>query len=198
LRCHTISTFLDTRDDIYTKLTNKIGSKLKKNIDISVIDKRSYLEFMELIKKGGILHEFCRKICHHLGNTTQVTFDNILMKLGPKIKKKQKEYDEKVIGTPKYENGYIYVIRTRASVNIKEDVYKLGKTSRKFGMRMSGYDKGYEVILVVPIKQELLDKLEMNLLDQLELQFKKRCDYGNEYFEGSRLDIFKVIMENII
>ena len=198
LRCRSITEDINKRDQYYNKLANKVAIKLKKYIDIGVIDKESYLEFLELIKRGGVLHQFCNKICYSLGNNGEITYSNILKKLGPKLKKMRIKYEERKVEKCLETNGYIYVIRTRASLNIGEEVYKLGKTSRKFGMRMSGYDKGYEVILVLPIKLEILDNMELELLEELGSKYKKRLDYGNEYFEGDRMSIFGTIMEKVM
>lgn len=198
LRSETITTYLNVRDDIYTKLTNKISCKLKKYIDLAVIDKSSYLEFMELIKTDGVLYTFCQRYCHYLGHNNDITFNNIIMKLQTKIRVITKKFKTNNVSLKKNtENGYIYLIRTRASLNVKENVYKFGKTSKPYSIRMNGYDKGYETILVLPIKLEMLDSLEIQLLEQLSSQFKKRDDYGNEYFEGNRLDICKLIFNSV-
>jgi hypothetical protein len=39
------------------------------------------------------------------------------------------------------EKGYIYIIYTRASKNINENVYKIGKT-KNYISRINGYMKG--------------------------------------------------------
>ena len=198
IRCRSITSNIYNCDQYYNKLINKISIKLKKYIDIGVLDKPSYLEFIELIKTRGVLFWFCNTICNSLGNSDELTYTNILKKLEPKLKKHRKKYEEKKVEEREERNGYIYLIRIRASVNIGEEVYKLGKTSRKFGMRMSGYDKGYEVIFVFPIQLDKLDHLELELLEELDSIYKKRLDYGNEYFEGSRMEMCRIIMEKIV
>lgn len=42
------------------------------------------------------------------------------------------------------------------------------KTVEKFNLRINGYDKGFETILVFPIILEILDNLELLLLNKLE------------------------------
>ncbi len=198
LRCHTVRTDHDIKDNIYHKLTNKIAIKLKKYIDIGITNKHIYLEFIECIKKNGVLHKFCINICHYLSHNETETYDNIILQIDPKIKKQHKKYNEIIVSIPKNKTGYIYLIRTRASVNIDENVYKLGKTSKKFSIRMNGYDKGYETVFVHPIILENLDNLELLLLNKLEQLFIKRIDYGNEYFEGNYLEMCNIIIRNII
>ena len=172
---------------------------MNKYIDIGITNKQTYLEFTEYIKKDGILHKFCTNICYPLSHNGTETYDNIMLKLNTKIKKQDKKYIE-TITDPVIENktGFIYLIRIRASVNIDEPVYKLGKTSNNFSVRMNGYDKGYETIVVLPISISKLDTLEILLLNKLEQKFRKRTDYGNEYFEGNYLEMCNIISSNII
>jgi hypothetical protein len=87
---------------------------------------------------------------------------------------------------------YIYLLKTRASLNILEPVYKIGKT-QDFNKRLSGYDKGSEPILVLFVKN--CDTFERILLELFNTQFRKRDDYGNEYFEGNVSHMIQLIME---
>ena len=77
---------------------------------------------------------------------------------------------------------YIYIIHTRASLNINEPVYKIGKTT-DFSKRISGYDKGSEPILMLYVNNSnIFEKL---IIETFKIHFIKRTDYGNEYFEGN-------------
>jgi len=87
---------------------------------------------------------------------------------------------------------YIYIIRTRASVNINEPVYKIGKTN-DFNKRLLGYDKGSESILVLYVND--CDSFERILLELFNLHFIKRTDYGNEYFEGNLSKMINIIID---
>jgi hypothetical protein len=87
---------------------------------------------------------------------------------------------------------YIYLIHTRASLNINENVYKIGKTN-DFVKRLSGYDKGSEPIIILYVNN--CDNFERILLEIFNLQFIKRCDYGNEYFEGDVSKMIQIIMD---
>jgi hypothetical protein len=87
---------------------------------------------------------------------------------------------------------YIYLIHTRASLNINENVYKIGKTN-DFAKRVSGYDKGSKPIMVLYVKN--CDIFEKSLIEIFNVKFVKRCDYGNEYFEGDLSKMIEIIME---
>jgi len=86
---------------------------------------------------------------------------------------------------------YIYLLRTRASVNIDENVYKIGKTKNS-NKRFGGYMKGHEIYLMVKVKD--VDRKEDIIKSEFGKYYKLRRDYGKEYFEG---DIYKMI-EKII
>jgi len=86
---------------------------------------------------------------------------------------------------------YVYLIHCRASVNIKENVYKFGKTT-DFSKRLSGYDKGTIPLFLLYIND--CDTFETEILDLLSKNFTKRSDYGSEYFEGDLSKMIEVIM----
>jgi hypothetical protein len=87
---------------------------------------------------------------------------------------------------------YIYLIHTRASLNINENVYKIGKTN-DFTKRLSGYDKGSIPILILYVNN--CDNFEKILLEIFNLTFIKRSDYGSEYFEGEPSKMIQIIMD---
>ena len=88
---------------------------------------------------------------------------------------------------------YIYLIHTRASLNINEPVYKIGKTN-DFSKRISGYDKGSIPILMLYVNNS--DIFEKLIIEIFNTNFIKRTDYGNEYFEGNVSDMIGIIMDN--
>ena len=88
---------------------------------------------------------------------------------------------------------YIYLIHTRASLNINEPVYKIGKTN-DFSKRISGYDKGSIPILMLYVNN--CDIFEKLIIEIFNTNFIKRTDYGNEYFEGNVSDMIGIIMDN--
>jgi hypothetical protein len=87
---------------------------------------------------------------------------------------------------------YIYLIHTRASLNINESVYKIGKTN-DFSKRISGYDKGSIPILIIYVNNS--DIFEKLIIETFKIYFIKRTDYGNEYFEGNVSDMICIIMD---
>ena len=91
--------------------------------------------------------------------------------------------------------SYIYLLRTRACVNSNEPVYKIGKTT-DFSKRIAEYDEGSEPILLLYVKD--CDTFEKTLINLFNLQFVKRADYGNEYFEGKVSLMISAIMEEFV
>jgi len=87
---------------------------------------------------------------------------------------------------------YIYLIHTRASLNINEPVYKIGKTN-DFSKRISGYDKGSIPILIIYVNNS--DIFEKLIIETFKIYFIKRSDYGNEYFEGNVSDMIGIIID---
>jgi len=87
---------------------------------------------------------------------------------------------------------YIYLIHCRASVNIKEKVYKIGK-SIDFNKRLEGYDKGSIPIFTIYVST--CDEFEKILLTIFRSKFIIRSDYGSEYFEGDITLMINTILE---
>jgi hypothetical protein len=88
---------------------------------------------------------------------------------------------------------YIYLIHCRASLNAKENVYKIGKTT-DFSKRVNGYDKGSIPIFFIYVND--CDSFERILIDLFCINFTSRNDYGNEYFEGEPSSMINMIIEN--
>ena len=89
---------------------------------------------------------------------------------------------------------YIYLIHCRASVNVNENVYKIGKT-QDFNKRLNGYDKGSIPLLVLHVNE--CDQTEQKLIQIFTSKFKRRTDYGNEYFEGDVKEMLVTIVSNV-
>jgi hypothetical protein len=88
--------------------------------------------------------------------------------------------------------SYIYLIHCRASVNCNEPVYKIGQTIN-FIKRVSQYDKGSVPIFMLYVKD--CTAFETHLKKIFESTFKKRIDYGSEYFEGDLNQMISIITE---
>jgi len=88
-------------------------------------------------------------------------------------------------------SGHIYLLKEREFIKTYEDVYKIGKTKQDFNKRCSSYPK--ETIVYLQLYVEDVDNFEKTLIDLLPSKCKKRSDIGNEYFEGDKDDIIKII-----
>lgn len=90
--------------------------------------------------------------------------------------------------------GYFYLIKPRASINNNSDIYKIGITEQMNPKtRLSGYTKGYKILLLTKIYDVKL--FEKKIIDNLNLKFQQCPDYGNEYFEGDLSLIIDKIKE---
>lgn len=83
-------------------------------------------------------------------------------------------------------SGLIYIFHTRACINAKEEVYKVGKTKAGVMGRLRGYVKGTTPEFLYPVPVHLVDDAETFILRHMRQAFKPRTDYGKEYFEGDK------------
>ena len=89
---------------------------------------------------------------------------------------------------------YVYLLHCRANLNVHESVYKFGKTRRDTEKRFKGYAKGSVPLLTLHVTDE--DRFERGVLAIFELHFKRRKDYGDEYFEGSVVEMINLIVQH--
>lgn len=89
---------------------------------------------------------------------------------------------------------YIYLLHCRASVNIKEAVYKVGKTMQDTNKRFNAYTKGSIPLFTLHVTDE--GKFERDVIAIFDLHFKRRKDYGDEYFEGSMVEMINLIVQH--
>ena len=85
-------------------------------------------------------------------------------------------------------SGNIYIFYSRASKNIDESVYKIGKTY-DYIKRQKQYLKGGDMMYVITVKDR--NESENIIKRDFAKEFKQRRDYGVEYFEG---DIFEMVI----
>jgi hypothetical protein len=71
----------------------------------------------------------------------------------------------------------------------------MGRRIVSFNSRMSGTTKATRLILVVPVASGMLDIAERDILKHIGQHFKQRTDYGQEYFEGDRMQLVKRMIE---
>ena len=89
--------------------------------------------------------------------------------------------------------GVIYLLKTRESIRMNEDVYKIGRT-KNMKNRLQQYPKGSEFITTMKVNDQRM--CERVLLYMFKDKFKQREDMGNEYFEGN-LDQMKSVLCDI-
>lgn len=83
--------------------------------------------------------------------------------------------------TPRH--GYIYLIREREFVRMKEDVYKIGR-SKHFEKRFASYPKDSEILACFFLSDQF--RGERKVIQSFDKQFRQREDIGREYYEGDR------------
>lgn len=195
LQCHTLTTNLDKSSYFFTQFTKKIRVTLKKYADTIVTTRTLFLELTKELGADGSIRRLYILLGSKLAGNGTEAYTYLHTQMQPKMKKLQKRFVEHTEPTETVSNGFIYMIRTRASRNADENVYKIGKTRRAFNNRMNGYDKGYEIILVFPVAYAILDDTELRILEHIGQHFKQRVDYGHEYFEGDRMELVNRVMK---
>lgn len=92
--------------------------------------------------------------------------------------------------------SYIYLLREREFKRLNENIYKIGRTDQCISGRMSGYPKGSELILCLRVVNNV--NAEKSLIKMLKIYYKRRLDYGNEYFEGNVLNMTNTILQYLL
>ena len=92
---------------------------------------------------------------------------------------------------------FVYLIREREFCRMNEHIYKIGKSCEAKYARLDKYPKWSEVISIMEVSDE--DKMEKIIIEEFQKLFVQ-TKYGNEYFEGDRLEIKKafhtIVFEN--
>ena len=89
--------------------------------------------------------------------------------------------------------GYIYLLVEREFIKTNENIYKIGKTKQEFGKMFNQYPNGSILFLHLNVKN--VDAFEKTLIELFCLEFKRRLDIGNEYFEGDVDKMKKLIYD---
>lgn len=89
------------------------------------------------------------------------------------------------------ESQYIYLLQEREFIKTKENIYKVGKTTKPNHERFNQYPKG-SILLFQMICSNCSD-MEYKVIKAFKDNFKLRKDIGNEYFEGDSDDMINVI-----
>jgi len=88
-------------------------------------------------------------------------------------------------------HSYVYLLQTLADINAGQNVFKIGKTMQENLKRLSQYDKGSKIYLLL----DCIDcsDIEQSILRHFRNTYISRTDRGAEYFEGSYRDMIKDI-----
>lgn len=98
-------------------------------------------------------------------------------------------------------SGHIYIVRPREFIRLNENIFKVGRTiagfvpGKQILKRTMQYAKGTEQLAVFESRNCVSS--ELKILHTLQHHFKKRADFGNEYFEGNLDDIKQIVQECI-
>ena len=88
--------------------------------------------------------------------------------------------------------GFMYLIQTRESIRLEENVYKIGKTYN-IEQRLSQYPKGSILHKKFRVSDRHLS--ERIILREFNEKFMRKDDMGNEYFEGDLQHMLKIFEE---
>lgn len=88
--------------------------------------------------------------------------------------------------------GCLYIIQTRESIRLEEDVYKIGKT-QSMQQRMNKYPKGSSLHKTIRVSdRHMAEKL---VLREFRQKFTRREDMGHEYFQGNLQEMMQIFDE---
>ena len=92
----------------------------------------------------------------------------------------------------KENGGCLYIIQTRESIRLEENVYKIGKTC-DIQKRLNSYPKGSSLYKMIKVSdRHLAEKL---VLREFRQKFIKREEMGNEYFQGNLQEMMQIFDE---
>ena len=95
------------------------------------------------------------------------------------------------------ETEYVYLIKEREFIKTKENIYKIGRTTKLNHIRFNQYPKGS--ILLFQIICNNCKIIEKNIITTFIEKFIQRKDIGTEYFEGDyvlMIDMIYTIVKN--
>ena len=99
----------------------------------------------------------------------------------------------KKVNSPKIPRSYVYLIREREHIRLKEEIYKLGKTTQEPNSRLAGYPKDSQVVLYMDVPD--CHKTEKTLRREFDERFTNRRDIGREYYEGDLNHMKRTFMD---
>jgi hypothetical protein len=93
------------------------------------------------------------------------------------------------------DSQYVYLLQTREFINSKLPVYKIGKTKQTNNLRFNSYPKGSKLLYQSCCND--CDECEKKIISLFNKKYKKRQDFGNEYYEGEYRSMIMDIVEVI-
>ena len=85
-----------------------------------------------------------------------------------------------------------YLIHTRECFRLKEEIYKIGR-SHDLDTCVRQYAKGSKILCLISCENSIQFKRELSVL--FKIHFKQTKEYGNDYFEGSKELMMKMMYE---
>ena len=89
------------------------------------------------------------------------------------------------------ETNYIYLLKEREFLKTKEDVYKIGMTTKQNHERFNQYPKGS--ILLFQMICNNCKNMENQIITSFKEKFIQRKDIGTEYFQGKYKNMIEII-----
>ena len=87
--------------------------------------------------------------------------------------------------------NYIYLLQEREFLKTKENVFKVGMTTKKNHERFNQYPKGS--ILLFQMICENCKNMENQIITSFKEKFTQRKDIGTEYFQGNYKNMIHII-----
>lgn len=81
-------------------------------------------------------------------------------------------------------NDFCYIVQEREFARLKEDTYKIGKTSKGDKNRFMSYPK-QSLLLLLLLKVDNCDVVESAIIKAFDNLFINRREYGREYYSGN-------------
>lgn len=111
-----------------------------------------------------------------------------IFKIKEKVKS-QKENNRKQNRKKNHDLEFIYIIKLREHVLLKQDIYKIGRTNRKPSERHSEYPKDSICYFSYDVTDS--KNTESKMIKLFSRDFVQRTDIGREYFEGSLIEMIE-------
>ena len=91
--------------------------------------------------------------------------------------------------------NYIYLLQTRECLAIRQNIYKIGKTTQPVLKRFKQYPKG--AVLLHQTICVNCHTMEQQLLSKFKCTFERQRFYGNEYFKGDWHEMRRIINDAV-